>query len=134
MDNRFPTRDSLICLNRLFNSHDDYSTVEALYAGFDDEFNLVILCEHTTYDNPVSNFATIAVVDKDEAFILAQKHKVALKELPYTIGIYDDWFDISCPTPNDVRDCFKEVTDDLIAEGCHFKIKRKPSPNGFITI
>lgn len=36
----------------------------------------------------------------------------------------EDWDAIINPTFTDVRNCFKEITECLIDEGCRFKIER----------
>lgn len=134
MKKSFPKHQDLICRSYIFNSHEDFSVVEDLYAGFDNDLNLIILCEYTDYDNPDYNCATCAVVNKEEAFRLAKRLKVSLCELPAEISdSMSEWNEIVCPIPKDVRDCFKEITECLIDEGCHFRIKRKPSPNGYIS-
>ncbi len=128
------THKDLICLSYVFNSHEDFSVIEELYAGFDNEFNLIILCEHTDYDEQSYNCATYAIVSKEEAYHLAQKLKVPLQSLPSEISKeMSEWGNIVCPTPRDVRDCFKELTECLIDEGCHLRIQRQESKNGFIS-
>lgn len=123
-----------MCLTTVFCSHDDFSALEELWAGFDNRFNLIIMCEHTDYDDPAYNCATYAILSKAEAFRLAKRLKVGLKELPREIcEAMDDWNDIACPFPSDVKDCFKEVTEALLDEGCHFRILRKSGKNGYIT-
>lgn len=134
MKKSFPKHRDLICCSYIFNSHEDFSVVEDLYAGFDKDFNLIILCEYTDYDDSQYNCATCAVVNKEDAYRLAKRFKVKLCDLPLEIcDSMAEWNEIVCPMPKDVRDCFKEITECLIDEGCHFRIKRKPSPNGYIS-
>jgi len=134
MKNVFPMHENLICLAYVFHSHDDFTVIEDLYAGFDNNFNLIILCEHTDIDEPDFNCATCAILKKDEAFRLAKRLKVSLQELPMEISdAMSDWRQIACPMPNDVIDCLKGITECLIDEGCHFHIRRKLSANGFIS-
>lgn len=131
---RFPSHKDLFCLCYIFNSHDDFPVVEELYAGFDENFNLIILCEHTDYDEPLYNCSTCAVVSKEDAYRLAKKLKVSVQDLPKEIAeSMSDWNDIVCPLPKDVRACFKEITDCLLEDGCHFIINRNPSQNGYIS-
>ncbi len=127
-----PTSNDLIRCVRVFSSHDDFSVFEAVYAGYDDQFNLLVMCEHTDYDDPDYCSATYAILNKHEAVRLAIKLKVSLPELPSEIaGSVSEWNETDFPRPSDVRDCFKEITDNLLSMGCHFKIERKPSANGF---
>ncbi len=134
MKKTFPSREDLICFAYVFNSHDDFSVVENLYTGFDSGFNLIVVCEHIDYDYPEYNCATYAIVKKEEAYCLAKRLKVSLHDLPKEISdAMSDWHEIACAVPNDVRACFKEITECLIDEDCHFTITRKPAQNGFIT-
>lgn len=135
MKNRLrPTFNDLICCALVFNSHEDFSVYEEIYAGFDHEFNLMIVCEHSDSDDPDYNCATYAMMDKEEAFRLAKKLSVSLKELPTEISrSMEEWGTLPCPTPSDVKDCFKDITECIIEEGCHLKICRSPSKNGYIT-
>lgn len=134
MNKTFPTHDSLVCLAGILSSHDDFSVVEDLYAGFDSSFNLIILCEHTDYDNPRNNCATWAQVSKDEAFQLSRKLNVPLAELPEYIGeSMAEGEGEEFAMPGDVRDRFKSVTDCLLAEGCHFRIHRRPASDGYVS-
>lgn len=129
-----PSWGDLICLHSVFYSHEDYSVVEDIYAGFDSEFNLVIVCEHTDYEDPAYNCATYAIVDKGDAYKLSKRLKVSLRDLPKEIrDCMSDWSEIRCPDPSDVRACFKEITECIIGEGCHFRIERKAGANGFVT-
>lgn len=89
---------------------------------------MVIMCESCDLDSSVSYSAIYAVADKDEALRLARHLGVSLRELPAEIGrSMENWYDIPAPTPSDVRDCFKDITECLVDEGCHFKIFTTPS-------
>ncbi|MCM1220735.1 MAG: hypothetical protein NC548_40220 [Lachnospiraceae bacterium] len=132
MKKSVPNHKDLICVSYIFNSHEDFSVVEDIYAGFDKDFNFLILCEHTDYDDSRYNSATCAVLSKEEAYRLAKRLKVSLSDLPLAITeSMSEWNEIPCPLPKDVRACFKEITDCLIDEGSRFIIKIKPSPNGY---
>lgn len=134
MKKSFPKHQDLICCSYIFNSHEDFSVVEDLYAGFDNDFNLIILCEHTDYDAPDYNCAICAIVKKEEAYRLAKRLKVSLCELPMEISnSMSEWNEIACPMPRDVRDCFKEITECLLEEGCRFKIERTYGKEGYMS-
>lgn len=125
--NLFPTSDTLKGVCWIFCSHDDFSEVESLCAGFDSGLNLVVLSERTDSDRPRRNSSVCAVVDKDKAFGLARRLGVQLKDLPQTIAdSMEEWNSIACPTPEHVRDCFKEITDRLSDEGCRYTIRHNP--------
>lgn len=134
MKRKLPTSDDLIRCVCVFNSHEDFSVYEAIYAGYDDSLNLIIMCEHTDCDEPDYDCATYAILSKHEATRLAKLLKVTISNLPLEIAeSMSEWDEIVCPLPSDVRNCFKEVTECLIDEGCHFRIKRKSARNGYIT-
>ncbi len=133
MKRKLPTSDDLIRCVCVFNSHEDFSVYEAIYVGYDDNLNLVIICEHIDYDEPDYDCATYAILSKYEATRLAKRFKATLLNLPLEIAnSMSEWDEIVCPVPRDVRNCFKEITECLIDEGCHFRINRKFSAKGFV--
>lgn len=67
MKRKLPTSDDLIGCVCIFNSHEDFSVYEAIYAGYDDNLNLIIMCEHTDFDESDYDCATCAVLNKSEA-------------------------------------------------------------------
>lgn len=120
--------EDLICCCDVFGSHEDFSVAVNIYAGFDVDFNLVIMCGSSDTDNSGGYNSTYAVVDKDEALRLARHLGISLRELPAEIGrSMEEWCEISAPTPTDVRNCFKDITECLVDEGCHFTILTTPS-------
>ncbi len=134
MKRKLSTSDDLIGCVCIFNSHEDFSVYEAIYAGYDDNLNLIIMCEHTDSDESDYDCATCAVLNKSEAKKLAKRFKVTLLNLPFEIAdSMSEWDELVCPLPSDVRNCFKEITECLIDEGCHFRIKRKSAQNGYVT-
>lgn len=134
MKRKLPTSDDLIRCICVFNSHEDFSVHEAIYVGYDDNLNLIIMCEYTDSDEPDYDCATYAILNKHEATRLAKRLKVTLLNLPLEIAdSMSEWDEIVCPLPSDVRSCFKEITECLIDEGCHFRIKRKSARNGYIS-
>lgn len=116
----------------VFCSDEDQTTVEDITVGFDSRQNLIILLEYTDYDSPSHNSSIHAKVDADEAAMLAARLEIPLTRLPSFISeSMDDYSSIINPTLSQVRDCFKEITECLLDEGCHFSIIRTPSRNGF---
>ena len=43
-----------------------------------------------------------------------------------------DWDEIVNPTIRQVYECFKEVTECILDEGCRFKIKRRYGLHGYM--
>lgn len=110
----------------VFSSHDDFNPVCSIYVGYDDGRNLILLLEHTDYDAREFGYAEYAVINKDEGFKLAKRVGVAMRDLPdYLSGLPDDYyFELSTPFPGDVRDCFADMLDCLLALKCRFRTKR----------
>lgn len=125
--------EDLACLRWVFGSHDDFSVVVNIYVGFDSNLKLIIYCERTDYDYPAFNCATWAELSRHEAYRLARRLKVSLDEVPGEIcECMSDWHEMHCPLPSDAVDCFGEIVDCLVAEGCHFKIHRHAGRWGMI--
>lgn len=133
MKKKLPKSEDLIrCIN-IFNSHEDFQVYEAVYAGYDEDWNLVIICEYTDCDAPQYDCGTYAILNKHEALRLAGRLKVPLIDLPLEIAeSMSEWNEIVCPLPSHVEDCFKDITECLLDEGCRFKICRKSARNGYI--
>ena len=129
-----PSSGSLTDCVCVFSSHEDFSVYEAIYAGFDALSNLVIMCSHTDSDRSGYDCATYAMLDSHEAGRLAKRLNVGIHDLPMQIAeSMSEWDEIVCPLPSHVKDCFKEITECLLDEGCRFTIERKPSANGYTT-
>ncbi len=86
MKRELPISDDLIRCVCVFNSHEDFSVFEVIYVGYDTNLNLVIMCEHTDYDEPDYNCATYAILSKHEAARLAKRLKVTLLNHPMNIA------------------------------------------------
>lgn len=124
---KYPKHNDLICPNFIFGSHDDFSIILDLYVGYDNDFNLVILCEQTNYERPDSICALCAIVEKEEAYKLSRKLNVSMNDLPREISNAMSHYEkINCPEPSDVRDCFREITECIVEEGCKFKMIKTP--------
>lgn len=123
----------LFLLRSIFSSDDDGNPVEDLFAGYDDQHNLIVLLEHIDYDEPENNCHAYAIVNKDEAFDLARRLKVPMTELPDLIGgsVDDEYFEIINPSPRQVRNCFKEILDNFTIEKCRFRLIRKAAASGY---
>ena len=109
----------------IMNSDDDQPIVMDIIIGFNIWDQLVVCMDLTDYDEPEYNCSTAAVVNLEDSQKMARRHRVKHHELPKFIGeCMEEWGEIINPTFTQVRDCFKEITDCLLDEGCRFKIER----------
>lgn len=93
--------------------------------GFNVSNRLVICVDLHDYDAPKYNCSTAAVVNIEDSYAMAKRHHIKHSGLPKFIGeCMDDWSKIINPTFTQVKDCFKEITECLLDEGCRFKIER----------
>lgn len=120
------THEDLILPRYVYSSHDDYNPVESIYAGFDEKFNLIVIMEHTDYEAQEYNCASYAVIDKEDAYRLAQRLDVTLMQLPDMVAasVNNEFFEIDNPRLRDVEECFKEILECLVDEKCRFQLRR----------
>jgi hypothetical protein len=133
MSKPYPTSDDLICLSWIYCSHDDYVEFdEGIYLGFDQKYNLVIVCEDKDYVHDGNDCATYIQLDRAEALRLAGIMELHLKDLPTGISDFMShwWADSPMAETGTMRDCFKEIIERLTEEGCYFKVIRKRSRHG----
>lgn len=118
--------EDLFLLRCIFNSDDDAQVVEDIYAGYDKSFNLIVLLEHTDYDEPEYNCCIYAIIKKDEAFKLAKRLHVPMTHLPSIIcnSVDDEYYNLVNPTLRQTQDCFKEILECFIDEKCKFHVVR----------
>lgn len=111
-------------------SDDDQPIVMDLYAGFDMRRRLVVRIALHDYDEPSCDCSTSAVVDPYDSRAMARNNNVKHADLPAFISYcMSGWRDIVNPDFNDVRNCFKEITECLLDEGCRFHIVRTLGKN-----
>lgn len=109
----------------IVNSDDDQPMIMEIVAGFDRSGQLVVCVDYTDYEEPECNCSTAAIVDLEDSRKMAGRHHVKHDELPEFIrDSMEDWRDIVNPTFTQVKDCFKEITECLLDEGCRFTIER----------
>lgn len=119
------TDDLFLCCC-IMSSDDDQLVTADIYAGFDSDFNLVIMLVYDDFDHPHRNTTTCAIVRKDEAYRLSRRLRVPMTKLPDVIyDSMDHYGNIVNATPSQVRACFKEITDSLVADRCHFRISSR---------
>ena len=124
--------EQIIFTNHIMNSDEDASIVQELCVGFTNNHKLVVSINHFDYNDPRYNCSTWAVVNADDAYRLSRRLQVSLHKLPMAICEYmSDWCEIVNPSVSQVQACFKEITECLLDEGCHFRIRRSYGLCGF---
>ncbi|WP_290393663.1 hypothetical protein [uncultured Duncaniella sp.] len=109
----------------IMSSDEDQPIVMDIYVGFNISSQLVVCVDLHDYDEPEYNCSTAAVVHLDDSHKMAHLHRVKHSRLPIFIAeCMEEWAYIINPTFTQVRDCFKEITECLLDEGCRFRIKR----------
>lgn len=112
------------------NSDDDQPIVMEVYVGFNYRDELVVSVDLIDYEQPCYNCSTAAVVNADDARQMAKSNDVSYRQLPSFIAdCMAGWKEVINPNFEQVKDCFKEITECLLDEGCRFKIERTFGPN-----
>lgn len=107
------------------SSDEDQPIVMDIYVGFNVSGQLVVCVDFNDYEEPEYNCSTAAIVNLDDSHALARHHHVKYSRLPIFIAeCMEEWREVINPNFNQVRDCFKEITECLLDEGCRFKIER----------
>ncbi len=79
-----------------------------LLVGFNFSDELVIVIDFFDYEEPAYNCSTAAIVNTDDARIMARRHNIAYSQLPrFIVECMAEWREIINPSLNNVRDCFK---------------------------
>ena len=115
----------LYAYSHVMSSDDDQPIVMDIYAGFtgDDELTIAVDCRY--YDDHRYDCSTAAIVNKDDAEAMARRHKVEYFQFPRFISrCMAEWREIINPDFRQIADCFKEITECLLDEGCRFRITR----------
>lgn len=122
----------LFLLYHIFNSDDDAEAVEDIFAGYDQEFNLILMLKHTDYIEAEYNCSTYAVIRKDEAYKLALRLRVAMTGLPRAIAAtVDDYLCIINPTTKQTRSCFSDLLKMVADNGCKLRLHRNFGANDY---
>lgn len=110
---------------QIINSDDDQPIIMEIIVGFNQSGQLVVCADLYDYEEPEYNCSTAAVVNLEDSRKMARRHRVEHNQLPHFIGeCMEEWGTIINPTLSQVRDCFKEITECLLDEGCRLKIIR----------
>lgn len=125
-------RKDLFLLHDIFNSDDDADVVNDICAGYDEDFNLIILMEHTDYVEPEYNCNVYAVVGKDEAFNLSKRLGVPMAQLIDAIEDAVSGYDrLVNPTLKQTRDCFSDILRFVRDNGGRSKLHRTYGADGY---
>lgn len=125
--------DCLHSCCHVMSSDEDQPIIMDIYVGLTMRDELVISLDLSDYDEPLHNASTAAIVNIDDARHMAKRHKIKYESLPRFISeCMEEWREIINPDFRQVKDCFKEITECLLDEGCRFKIKRIYSKGGQI--
>ena len=116
---------NLISEQLIMCSDEDQPIVQDLIVGFDTKFNLVISIIHTDYGDRRKNCSTSVVLLHSESMRLARCLKVHHYQLPQHIAeCMSEWSEVANPSLKDVQDCFGEIIECILNEGCKFRIRR----------
>ena len=110
--------NTLYRVGHIISSDEDQPIVMDLLVGFNFSDELVIVIDFFDYEEPAYNCSTAAIVNTDDARIMARRHNISYSQLPRFIAeCMAEWREIINPGLNCVRDCFKEITECLLDEG-----------------
>lgn len=108
----------------IIDSDGDMQIGSGIVAGFDDEKNFAVVLDYTDYETGY-NRKTWAVVEKEDALVMADCLKVRLTSLPQEISErFGDSSDIA--VPSEVEALFKDILDFILACGVRYQLKKKP--------
>lgn len=116
---------------RLIMSSDvDRNVVIAIIAGFTVRGELAITADLHNLTSPRRNCSTAAIVNTDDSHKMARCHNVRHEHLPqFIVTCFEEWRRNPHPDLKDALDCFKELTECLLDEGCRFRIERTVGKN-----
>ena len=107
----------------IVESDGDLEIVSTIVVGFDDDKNLVVELETNDYEARRGNQRLWAVVEKEDALMLADHFKVKLTALP---KVFDEKFGESGAfVLSYVEARFKEILDFILDCGIHYQLITK---------
>lgn len=116
----------------ILTSDEDQPIVQSLIVKLDNKGNLLVYVENIDYDDPRYNCRTTAFVRSSDAQRIARNHRIWFDEIPQLIFFSTaEWRELVNPGFNNIADCFNEITECLLDEGCRLRIKRTYGPGGF---
>lgn len=115
----------------VMSSDEDQPIVMDIYVGLTFRDELAISVDLFDYDEPWYNCSTAAIVNIGDARRMTKHNKVRYDMLPRFISeCMEEWRDVINPNFRQVAECFKEITECLLDEGCRFRIERTYGPGG----
>lgn len=116
--------ESLLFEKLIAESDDDMEIGTSLTAGFNEEKDFVIELAPWDYAGCSYNNRYLAIVDKDDALLLAAKLRVKLTALPQVI--YDKFCVFSnVMLPSEVEAIYKEILDFLLDYNIRYKLEQR---------
>lgn len=111
---------------------DDQPIIMFVSTGFTVRDELAVSINMLDYDDPRYNCSTAAIVNEDDARAMARRHGVKYSDLPLFIAqCMIEWHEIVNSDFKQASDCFKEITECLLDEGCRFRIVRTYGPRRY---
>lgn len=105
----------------IVESNGDLETVSTVVVGFDDDKNFVVELETNDYESRRGNQRLWAVVEKEDALMLADYLNVKLTALP---KVFDEKFgEPGVFVLSYVEARFKEILDFILDCGIHYQFK-----------
>lgn len=109
----------------IMSSDEDQPIVMDIYVGFTWREELAITVDCHNYEDHRYDCSTSAIVNEQDARAMARRHKIKYPQLPRFIAdCMAEWREIINPDFRQIADCFKEITECLLDEGCRFRITR----------
>lgn len=109
----------------IITSDEDQPIIMEIQIGFNSSKALTVSLDYFDYDEPEYNCSTAAVVNITDANEMARRHNIKYSDIPRFIAeSMAEWDKVINPDFSQVRECFKEITECLLDEGCRFAIER----------
>ena len=107
----------------LVETDEDLPIVATVIIGFDDNGCLVLEHKIMDYDVPEESRTKYAVVEKQEAYVLAKKVKVSLMQLPAYVFKKYAVQPFCQAVPSEARTLFKAILDFFAFYGVKYRLK-----------
>ena len=112
--------------SHIISSDEDQLIVEDLYVGFNTDMDLLIVLDHTDYEDKANGCSVTAIVSKENAYLLSQRHKVSMSLLPeFLSSSQEEYSSLVNPDCNQVQECFQAITHWLIHQLCPYQLVRQ---------
>lgn len=119
--------DRLSGLRLVMGTDDDQPIVAEICTGFTSGGRLAITIDCYDYEDRCADSSAIILVHPDDSRTMARRNGVAHSSIPdFIADCLSEWREIVNANFREARDCFKEITECLLDEGCRFRIERTP--------